>query len=89
VRHARPRSRGQIAGEAEFNEVFLTGVRLGDDLRLGEIGDGRRVAQTTLMNERVAIGGTPPGGAAAEIMLGGPGAYRGALAVLADLPGPA
>lgn len=49
----------QITGEAEFNEVFLTGVRLGDDLRLGEVGDGWRVAQTTLMNERVAIGGTP------------------------------
>ncbi len=46
----------QITGEAEFNEVFLTGVRLGDDLRLGEIGDGWKVAQTTLMNERVAIG---------------------------------
>ncbi|GAA3156041.1 acyl-CoA dehydrogenase [Planomonospora alba] len=49
----------QITGEAEFNEVFLTGVRLGDDLRLGEVGDGWRVAQTTLMNERVAIGGGP------------------------------
>jgi alkylation response protein AidB-like acyl-CoA dehydrogenase len=49
----------QITGEAEFNEVFLTGVRLDDSLRLGEIGDGWRVAQTTLMNERVAIGGAP------------------------------
>ncbi|WP_196469653.1 acyl-CoA dehydrogenase family protein [Planomonospora sp. ID91781] len=49
----------QITGEAEFNEVFLTGVRLGDDLRLGEVGDGWRVAQMTLMNERVAIGGAP------------------------------
>ncbi|MFI9559986.1 acyl-CoA dehydrogenase family protein [Nonomuraea endophytica] len=49
----------QITGEAEFNEVFLTGVRLSDGLRLGEVGDGWRVAQTTLMNERVAIGGTP------------------------------
>jgi alkylation response protein AidB-like acyl-CoA dehydrogenase len=47
----------QITGEAEFNEVFLTDVRLGDDLRLGEIGNGWRVAQTTLMNERVSIGG--------------------------------
>ncbi|WP_030340040.1 acyl-CoA dehydrogenase family protein [Streptomyces sp. NRRL S-1022] len=47
----------QITGEAEFNEVFLTDVRIPDDRRLGEVGDGWRVAQTTLNNERVAIGG--------------------------------
>jgi alkylation response protein AidB-like acyl-CoA dehydrogenase len=47
----------QITGEAEFNEVFLTDVRIPDTDRLGEVGDGWRVAQTTLMNERVAIGG--------------------------------
>ncbi|MFI7313746.1 acyl-CoA dehydrogenase family protein [Streptomyces hygroscopicus] len=47
----------QITGEAEFNEVFLTGVRIPDSRRLGGIGEGWRVAQTTLMNERVAIGG--------------------------------
>ncbi|WP_214107152.1 acyl-CoA dehydrogenase family protein [Acrocarpospora catenulata] len=46
----------QITGEAEFNEVFLTGVRLGDELRIGAVGDGWNVARTTLMNERVAIG---------------------------------
>ena len=47
----------QITGEAEFNEVFLTDVRLPDSLRLGGIGEGWQVARTTLMNERVAIGG--------------------------------
>jgi alkylation response protein AidB-like acyl-CoA dehydrogenase len=49
----------QITGEAEFNEVFLTDVRIPDSLRLGDVGNGWRVAQTTLMNERVAIGGRP------------------------------
>ena len=47
----------QITGEAEFNEVFLTDVWIPDAHRLGEVGEGWRVAQTTLMNERVAIGG--------------------------------
>jgi alkylation response protein AidB-like acyl-CoA dehydrogenase len=47
----------QLTGEAEFNEVFLTDVFIPDAHRLGEVGNGWRIAQTTLMNERVAIGG--------------------------------
>jgi alkylation response protein AidB-like acyl-CoA dehydrogenase len=47
----------QLTGEAEFNEVFLTDVRIPDADRLGNVGEGWRVAQTTLMNERVSIGG--------------------------------
>ena len=53
----------QITGEAEFNEVYLTDVRVPDAERLSEPGDGWRVVLTTLMNERVAIGGgIPPRG---------------------------
>jgi alkylation response protein AidB-like acyl-CoA dehydrogenase len=48
----------QITGEAEFNEVFLTDVRIPDSMRLGEVGQGWAVANATLSNERVAIGGS-------------------------------
>lgn len=51
----------QLTGEAEFNEVFLDDVYVPDALRLGDPGQGWKVTQTTLMNERVAIGaGTTP-----------------------------
>ncbi|HUF32520.1 MAG TPA: acyl-CoA dehydrogenase family protein [Acidimicrobiales bacterium] len=48
----------QITGDAEFNEVFFTDVRIPDAERLGDVGDGWRVSLTTLMNERVSIGGS-------------------------------
>ena len=47
----------QATGEAEFNEVFLTGVQIPDGQRLGEVGQGWQVSTATLMNERVSIGG--------------------------------
>jgi alkylation response protein AidB-like acyl-CoA dehydrogenase len=61
----------QMTGEAEFNEVYLTEVRVPDSDRIGAVGEGWRVAMTTLMNERVTIGGgsgppQPGSGAIAE-----------------------
>ncbi len=53
----------QMTGEAEFNEVYFTDVRIPDELRLDAEGQGWGVSITTLMNERVSIGGgTPPRG---------------------------
>jgi len=53
----------QINGGSGFNEVFFTDARVPDANRLGAVGDGWRVALTTLMNERVAIGaGSAAGG---------------------------
>jgi alkylation response protein AidB-like acyl-CoA dehydrogenase len=46
----------QMDGGASFNEVFFDGVRIPADRLLGQPGDGWRIALTTLMNERVAIG---------------------------------
>ena len=53
----------QITGEAEFNEVYMTDVRVPDDCRIGARGEGWRAALTTLMKERTAIGGGGGGGA--------------------------
>ncbi len=53
----------QATGEAEFNECFFTDVRVPESDRLGDVGNGWSVGITTLMNERVSIGGqTPPRG---------------------------
>jgi alkylation response protein AidB-like acyl-CoA dehydrogenase len=47
----------QINGGRGFNEVFFNNVRIPDWNRLSAVGDGWRVAITTLMNERASIGG--------------------------------
>ena len=46
----------QITGGSSFNEVYFNDVRIPDKQRLGAVGDGWRVAITTLMNERLAVG---------------------------------
>jgi alkylation response protein AidB-like acyl-CoA dehydrogenase len=50
----------QATGEAEFNECFFHEVRIPDHLRLGGVGEGWPVSITTLMNERISIGGSVP-----------------------------
>ena len=52
----------QMTGGASFNEVFFTDVRVPDEMRLGDVDQGWTVALTTLMNERMAIGGGGVGG---------------------------
>lgn len=47
----------QMNGHQSFNEVFLDDVVIDDSERLGDVNDGWRVALTTLMNERMAVGG--------------------------------
>lgn len=47
----------QMSGASGFNEVFFTDAVVPDELRLGAPGEGWRVGTTTLMNERVSIGG--------------------------------
>ncbi len=48
----------ELTGEALFNEVFLDEVFVPDDCLVGELGDGWRLARTTLANERVAMATT-------------------------------
>ena len=72
----------QMTGEAEFNEVYMTEVRVPDADRIGDVGEGWRVAMTTLSNERTTIGGGggPPGR--------GTGAIAEAVRIWKDEPGP-
>jgi alkylation response protein AidB-like acyl-CoA dehydrogenase len=57
----------QMTGGADFNEVFLTDVRIPDDHRLGEVDGGWTVALTTLMNERATVGSEGVGPVAAAL----------------------
>ncbi len=59
----------EITGDALFNEVFLDDVFVPDDMVVGEVNDGWRLARTTLASERVAIaGGTALGNPMEELL---------------------
>ena len=48
----------ELTGRAMFNEVFLDNVFVPDEMVVGEVNNGWRLARTTLANERVAMGGS-------------------------------
>ena len=52
----------QASGGSGFNEIFFTDVKVKDSQRLGAVGQGWTVALTTLMHERLAVGGGTGGG---------------------------
>ena len=47
----------QISGASDFNETFLTDVRIPDSQRIGSIGEGWACCMTVLMGERLGSGG--------------------------------
>jgi alkylation response protein AidB-like acyl-CoA dehydrogenase len=59
----------QMNGDTHFNEVFLDEAAVHDDDRIGGVGDGWRVAITTLMHERASIGGSGGGGVGRDQLL--------------------
>ncbi|MCB1004820.1 MAG: acyl-CoA dehydrogenase family protein, partial [Acidimicrobiales bacterium] len=74
----------QMNGDAHFNQVFLDGVEVPDADRIGDVGEGWRVAMTTLSNERTTIGGGG-GGVPAR----GSGAIAEAVRIWNEEAGPA
>ncbi|MBC9733245.1 acyl-CoA dehydrogenase family protein [Nocardioides marmotae] len=71
----------QMSGGADFNEVFFDDVEVPDAERLGDVGDGWRVALTTLMSERLSLGG---GGT--EIGIGSAAILEHVAGRIGDLP---
>ncbi len=60
----------QITGDANFNEVFFDNLRIPDSHRISDVGNGWRVALTTLNNERASIKENISGGVSLEDLIG-------------------
>ncbi|GAA4296021.1 acyl-CoA dehydrogenase [Mycobacterium paraffinicum] len=59
----------EITGDSLFNEVFLDNVLVPDEMVVGEVNDGWRLARTTLANERIAMAtGTALGNPMEELL---------------------
>lgn len=58
----------QITGEARFSEVFLDEVFVPDECVVGDLGNGWRIARSTLSAERVAMGGNGIGAELEELI---------------------
>jgi alkylation response protein AidB-like acyl-CoA dehydrogenase len=59
----------QMSGGASFNEVFLNGVRVDDEMRIGDVGQGWKVALTVLGHERSSSGSSRRGGGFDELVM--------------------
>jgi alkylation response protein AidB-like acyl-CoA dehydrogenase len=77
----------ELTGRAAFNEVFLDDVFVPDDMVVGEIGHGWKLARTTLANERVAMSAGSPFGRGVEDVLSDVAALPAVDAVLRDRVG--
>jgi alkylation response protein AidB-like acyl-CoA dehydrogenase len=62
----------KMTGERGFNEVLMENLEIADSLRIGEVGAGWSVAQTTLLHERGASPLVTPGAAGAAL----PGGFQ-------------
>jgi alkylation response protein AidB-like acyl-CoA dehydrogenase len=57
-----PRPLPHIGGEVEFFQVYIDGARVPDAHRVGDVGNGWRVAQATLSGERQMVSGAGSAG---------------------------